>query len=200
MDTGLLPPFPPRARPPSAQLCRSKRVSSARPGPLAIGPASSAPFSSSHPPPPSPGAQRCRSERETSILPCFTAMPRRHPTPLLQVLMLIPPISMATLRLLSLDTHTPSHQSPLRPHPPAPRRLVYALPTPPWYTGADVNTPDKYGDPPLTLAVMDGAGVSKTAAVKVLIDAGADVNQASTTLLPNTIIVTHNPPAGLYLW
>jgi hypothetical protein len=47
---------------------------------------------------------------------------------------------------------------------------------------------------------MDGAGVSKTAAVKVLIDAGADVNQASTTLLPNTIIVTHNPPAGLYLW
>lgn len=43
-------------------------------------------------------------------------------------------------------------------------------------SGADVNTPDKYGDTPLILAVMDGAGVEKTAAVKALIDGGADVN------------------------
>jgi len=41
--------------------------------------------------------------------------------------------------------------------------------------GTDVNTPDKYGDTPLILAIMDGGGVAKTAAVKLLIDAGADV-------------------------
>jgi len=43
--------------------------------------------------------------------------------------------------------------------------------------GADVNTPDKYGDTPLILAVMDGAGVAKTEAVKALVEAKADVNQ-----------------------
>jgi len=41
--------------------------------------------------------------------------------------------------------------------------------------GSDVNYPDKYGDTPLILAVMDGGGVQKTAAVKLLIEAKADV-------------------------
>uniref|UniRef100_A0A7S4BWC9 Uncharacterized protein n=1 Tax=Chrysotila carterae TaxID=13221 RepID=A0A7S4BWC9_CHRCT len=41
--------------------------------------------------------------------------------------------------------------------------------------GADVNTPDSYGDQPLALCCMHGGGVPKTGAVKVLLDANADV-------------------------
>jgi len=42
--------------------------------------------------------------------------------------------------------------------------------------GSDVNTPDKYGDTPLILAIMDGGseGVEKVAVVQALIDGGAD--------------------------
>jgi len=42
--------------------------------------------------------------------------------------------------------------------------------------GADPNKPDKYGDPPLILCIMDGGGeVPKAKAVEVLIKGGADV-------------------------
>ena len=43
--------------------------------------------------------------------------------------------------------------------------------------GADVNTPDRYGDTPLILAVMDGGGLPKVGTVKALVEAGADVNK-----------------------
>mmetsp|Transcript_46121 Transcript_46121/g.76233 ORF Transcript_46121/g.76233 Transcript_46121/m.76233 type:complete len:207 (-) Transcript_46121:303-923(-) len=43
--------------------------------------------------------------------------------------------------------------------------------------GADVNTADKYGDPPLILAIMDGGGVSKHKTVKALVEGGACVFQ-----------------------
>jgi len=42
--------------------------------------------------------------------------------------------------------------------------------------GSDVNTPDKYGDPPLILAVMDGTGIEKCDVVRVLVDAGAKLD------------------------
>eukprot|EP00308_Calcidiscus_leptoporus_P013221 CAMPEP_0119353362 /NCGR_PEP_ID=MMETSP1334-20130426/2524_1 /TAXON_ID=127549 /ORGANISM="Calcidiscus leptoporus, Strain RCC1130" /LENGTH=208 /DNA_ID=CAMNT_0007366625 /DNA_START=50 /DNA_END=676 /DNA_ORIENTATION=- len=45
--------------------------------------------------------------------------------------------------------------------------------------GADVNTPDQYGDQPLALACMDGGGVPKEAIVQHLISAGADVLQVT---------------------
>lgn len=41
--------------------------------------------------------------------------------------------------------------------------------------GSDVNTPDKYGDAPIHLCIMDGGGCPKTKAVDVLIKGGADV-------------------------
>jgi len=41
--------------------------------------------------------------------------------------------------------------------------------------GSDVNTPDKYGDSPLILAIMDGNGSPKTEAVRALVQGGADV-------------------------
>ena len=42
--------------------------------------------------------------------------------------------------------------------------------------GSDVNKPDKYGDPPLILAVMDGNGLEKFEVVRVLVDAGAKLD------------------------
>ena len=38
--------------------------------------------------------------------------------------------------------------------------------------GADINTPDKYGDTPLCLACMDGGELPKTGVVAALCDAG----------------------------
>lgn len=42
--------------------------------------------------------------------------------------------------------------------------------------GSDINKPDKYGDPPLILAVMDGNGIEKYDVVRVLVDAGAKLD------------------------
>ena len=42
--------------------------------------------------------------------------------------------------------------------------------------GSDLDVPDKYGDPALILAVMDGGGLEKYDIVKVLVDAGATLD------------------------